>query len=103
MSNHPGSQEGTMRVWVVEYAEANGAMGQTILMERDEAGNDVAMVFADSAYSQAVQAFNRYRDERLSFHHVSVHGNFGPDAHAHLEAWDQDDGVILRPVNVIGG
>ena len=92
-----------MRVWVLEYAEANGAMGQTILMERDEAGNDVALVFADAAYGQAVAKFNEYRDERLSFHKVTMMGEYGPDAHAHLEAWDGDDGVILRPLTVIGG
>jgi hypothetical protein len=90
-----------MRVWLVTFKELGGAEG--ILWDRDETGKDHELVFADSAYAQAVQAFNTMRDERLSFHRVNVVGTFGPDAHAELCAFDGDDEVSLRPVDVIGG
>ena len=100
-----------MRVWAVTFTEAY--QEESILVERDEAGNWVHMVFADSAYDQAVAKFNEYRDERLSFHKVEVEGTFGPDAHAHLvareynshaECCDEpEDTVQLRPYEVIGG
>lgn len=94
-------QEGTMRVWIVTATETG--LPETLLWTSDEAGNDHELVFADSAYAQAVQAFDAMRDERLSFHKVRVVGTFGPDAHAHLNAYDGDDSVELRPVGVIGG
>ncbi len=90
-----------MRIWIVTYTELGGATG--ILYDRDEAGQDRDLVFAESAYAQAVQAFNQMRDERLSFHFVQVLGQYGPDAHAYLVAYDGDDEVALRPYDVIGG
>jgi hypothetical protein len=90
-----------MRIWAVTYTEMGGAEG--ILVDRDETGKDVHLVFADSAYAQAVDAFGRMCDERLSFHKVQVLGTFGADAHAHLCADDGDDSVELHPYEVIGG
>ena len=90
-----------LRIWIVTAKETG--MPETILWDRDEAGNDRELVFAESAYAQAVQAFNVMRDDRLSFHKVHVVGTFGPAAHAHLNAYDGDDTVELRPVEVIGG
>jgi hypothetical protein len=92
-----------VRIWTVEYHEYHGAAGSGILFDRDETGQDRPLVFADSAYAQAVQAFNTMRDDRLSFHTVSIVGEFGPDAHAHLIADDGSDQVELRPYDVIGG
>ena len=89
------------RIWIVTAKEFGHE--PSILWDRDETGKDIELVFADSAYGQAVQAFNRMRDERLSFHKVHVVGTFGPDAHAHLNAFDGDDEVELRPVELIGG
>ena len=98
------------RVWAVTFTEANHA--ESVLVERDEVGNWVHLVFADSAYVQALAKFNEYRDDRLSFHTVQVEGTFGPDAHAHLVAVEttghevccseQGDTVALRPYEVIG-
>lgn len=90
-----------MRIWAVTFKELGS--DESILVERDEAGNWVHLVFADSAYDRAVAKFNEYRDERLSFHEVQVLGTFGPDAHAHLVADDGDDSVELHPYEVIGG
>lgn len=99
------------RVWAVTFTELGQA--ESVLVERDEAGNWVHLVFADSAYAQAVAKFNEYRDERLSFHAVQVEGTYGPDAHAHLVAVEATghedccmttgDTVSLRPYDVIGG
>ena len=89
-----------MRVWAITFEELGSS--ESVLVERDEAGNWVHLVFADSAYAQAVAKFNEYRDERLSFHKVAVLGEFGADAHAHLDAFDGDDHVSLRPYDVIG-
>lgn len=89
------------RIWIVTAQEFGGS--ESILWDRDETGQDRELVFTDSAYDQAVQVFNTMRDDRLSFHKVHVVGTFGPDAHAHLNAYDGDDSVELRPVNVIGG
>jgi cytochrome oxidase assembly protein ShyY1 len=89
------------RVWIVTGKEIG--MPETILWDRDETGQYRELVFAESAYAQAVQAFNAMRDDRLSFHKVHVVGTFGPDAHAHLNAYDGDDMVELRPIEVIGG
>ena len=100
-----------MRVWALTFKELGS--DESILVERDDAGNWVHLVFADSAYAQAVAKFNEYRDERLSFHKVHVEGTFGPDAHAHLVAVEachcgecgepSGDEVSLRPYDVIGG
>ena len=101
-----------MRVWAITFTELGS--GEEVLVERDEAGNFVHLVFADSAYAQAFAKFNEYRDERLSFHSVQVEGTFGPDAHAHLVAVEackygdecgdaSGDSVALRPYEVIGG
>jgi hypothetical protein len=90
-----------MRVWAITFEELGSS--ESILVERDETGEFVDLVFADSAYAQAVAKFDEYRDERLSFHTVSVEGTFGPDAHAHLVAFDGDDTVSLRPYEIIGG
>lgn len=89
-----------MRVWAVMAKEFGSE--EFVLVERDEAGNFVHLVFAEAAYAQAVEKFDYYRDERLSFHKVNVIGTFGPDAHAHLLAHDGDDEVELRPITVIG-
>jgi hypothetical protein len=89
-----------MRVWGVVFTELGGA--EHILVERDEAGNFVHLVFAEAAYAQALAKFNEYRDERLSFHQVTTEGTYGADARAHLVAFDGDDTVELRPYNVIG-
>lgn len=98
-----GSQEGSMKVWIVEYHEYRGQAGSGILFDADETGQVRPLVFADKAYAQAVQAFNTMADERLSFHTVKVVGEYGADAHAHLIADDGDDQVELRPYDVIGG
>jgi hypothetical protein len=89
------------RVWAITFTEQGSE--ESILVERDETGSFVHLVFADAAYGQAVGKFNEYRDERLSFHSVAALGEFGPDAHAHLDAFDGDDHVSLRPYDVIGG
>lgn len=90
-----------MRVWAVTFRELG--MGEGVLFERAETGEFFPLIFADSAYGQALAKFNEYRDDRLSFHKVQVMGEFGPDAHAHLVADDGDDAVELQPYNVIGG
>lgn len=90
-----------MRIWIVTFTELGGAEG--ILWDMDETGKARELVFADSAYAQAVDAFGRFCDERLSFHKVQVMGTYGPDAHAHLVADDGNDAVELHPYEVIGG
>ena len=90
-----------MRVWAVTFTEL--AEAESVAYEPSPDGPGVQfLVFAESAYAQAVEAFNRLRDDRLSFHSVRNVGQYGPDAHAHLRAHDGDDQVDLRPYEVIG-
>lgn len=91
-----------MKVWAITFTEYGQA--ETVAYESVEGSAEPRfLVFADSAYAQAVQAFGRMCDDRLSFHKVTVLGTFGADAHAHLCADDGDDAVELRPYDVIGG
>jgi hypothetical protein len=92
------------RIWAVTSTEMG--MPETVLYEYPEgvsADEPTFLIFTDAAYGQAVAAFNRMRDERLSYHKVTTVGRYGPDAHARLYAYDGDDAVELRPYNVIGG
>ena len=106
---------GGTRVWAVTFTEFGSA--ETVLVNRVEGTDEfVHLVFADSAYGQAVAAFNEARDTYLSFHVVRTEGTFGPDARAHLVAEEPSgcevdgcyycgggDQVELRPYDVIGG
>lgn len=94
------------KVWIITAGE----IGEGIEIAWDATR---PLVFADSAYGEALDAFRAVVAERITkgfarYEYPGVFGtDLGTDAHAHIIARDGSevgvDHVELRPYNVIGG